>query len=291
MILAAMLRALAGGVWAGVVGAVASVRVWPHLPLGRLVAHNVGLLALPVAAYHWALCPLVARELPASLAFLPWALFVALYALPAVAYLLVDNANNHQRVSDALARLGAARRRPSQVSPSRGPVSDVAASLYRAGVFAVVNVVCVLAGALPVLGPALQLVLSSLVYATFCFEYALRARGASVMQLLQCVEGTWAHMVGFALPLALVSWVLPSFWLAYPVTQVLMVAWLAAAALGDVPVEQHPPLPRLPLRALVDAAALRPIANHLHSKRMQRRQSIDVAEAHPGFSTAPREEG
>lgn len=107
-------------------------------------------------------------------------------------------------------------------------VAFVSQELYRAALFAVFFAQVLVAGAVPRIGPALNLLLLSFLYALYCFDYKWSLHGVQLQQRLAYFERHWAFFLGFGaatvLPMAFVS-----FYVGAALVGVLFPLWIMMA--------------------------------------------------------------
>lgn len=128
------------------------------------------------------------------------------------------------------------------------------------------QLICFVSGFAPMVGPWLQFALYSWMYSAFCFEYKWRAlKRMSTLKCLEYFESRWVYLVGFGFYLTLVPYVTSSFWIAYPIVQLLTPLFCASAIYGTDPPEQRF-VPRLYLRAFTDSTLLKPVVGFLRSR-------------------------
>lgn len=87
---------------------------------------------------------------------------------------------------------------------------------------------------------------------------------------MEYFESRWLYLVGFGVHLTLVYYVTSSFWIAYPIVQLLIPIFCAAAIYSPDPPEQRY-IPRLYIRAFTDTTMLKPLVGFLRSRVAQRR--------------------
>jgi hypothetical protein len=277
------------GIWLAFTGGMFDFGSATHR--GLLYTNGV-LFLLPVLLYRLLIIPYVLREAP-QLGEIPYNVLVLVWFVPLWFYSVFSNALSHQAIASAmLHRHGRSGRNASitiasRTSPtprhisnssssSSSATSDVASVVYRMLVFGVFQLICFSSGFLPWIGWVLQGALYSWTFSTYCFEYKWRARNK--MTLLQCLEyfeSRWLYFVGFGMPLTLVSYVSPSYWISYPIVQISIPLFCASAIAGPDPVEQLF-VPRLHLRAVTDAAILRPLVSFVQSKRQSKKRNDET---------------
>ncbi len=81
-------------------------------------------------------------------------------------------------------------------------------------------------------------------------------------------ETRWVYFVGFGAPLTVISYLLPSFFSAYPIVSILVPVFCLSAQYGK-PMPQLV-IPRLRLRQLSEAASLAPLISKISERRAVR---------------------
>ncbi len=189
----------------------------------------------------------------------PHAVVTVLWFVPLYLYTVYANALWHSSIASEV--LVKKRAKKSDADSAARSVTDF---VYKVVVHNVMLIFAFLSGYLPFfIGPVVQAILYSWLYAVYCFEYKWQSKG-----FVEYFETRWVYFVGFGAPLTAVGYLLPSFFSAYPIISVLVPLFYLSAQNGR-PTEQIC-IPRLKLRQLSEAASLRPLLKDISEKRAMR---------------------
>jgi etoposide-induced 2.4 mRNA len=228
----------------------------------------MGLLIPGLEAELRAAQPGVLTSLLGLVFFAPYATILMLWFVPLYVYTVYANALWHSGIAAELIM----QRKPKK-GDTASAVTAVTDFFYKVVVHNVMLVFAFLSGYLPFyIGPIVQAVLYAWLYAVYCFEYKWQSKG-----FVEYFETRWVYFVGFGAPLTAVSYLLPSFFSAYPIVSILVPFFCLSAQHGRPTPQLF--IPRLRLRQLSEAASLAPLISKISEKRAVRslmRSSQDI---------------
>ncbi|KAI7846132.1 hypothetical protein COHA_000393 [Chlorella ohadii] len=185
-------------------------------------------------ALHLGLSAVVGPASAAAISGALVGLYHVLWLFPAYLISFLVNCIWYNEIAELV--VAAAQRRALQQRAARqgamlvpgAAEGAVVKEVYRAALFSVFFGQVLLAGALPRIGPALNFLLLSWLYALYCFDYKWALHSVQLQQRIAYFERHWAFFLGFGaatvLPMALTS-----FYVGAALVGVLFPLWIMMA--------------------------------------------------------------
>lgn len=161
---------------------------------------NGAVFMFSLLLFDWIIVPVVVWLAPGDtsswLDLVLTAVFRVLWVLPLYLISRLLNVFWYQEIADLVYK--SVRRGSGARTTPRPSVSETIADIvYSVVVQCVFLVQASLAGAVPVLGPPLQLVHMALVYALYAYEYVWMNQGRGVVTRTALLHQNWAYFVGY----------------------------------------------------------------------------------------------